>query len=334
MNIPELDQVAMQAAQLKQNSLLKPQGALGQLETLSIRIAGITRRVDWIPQEPVILVFAGDHGIVQQSVSTVPQAITAFMVGKFLSGEAAINVLARQMKAELRVIDAGINADIDAHPKLFHGKIAYGTRDFSQEPAMTIEQAQQSVQLGKEVAQKHIGQGTDILALGEMGIGSTTSASAIIAAITGEAVETVTGRGTGIDDVTLERKIELIKQSMAINSSVQTDTLQAVGGFEIGAMAGAMLYAASQRVPIILDGIICTAAALIAYQENPDVANYLISGHCGAEPGHRIALDYLGLQPLLNLDLRLGEGTGALLALPLIEASMRTLNEMGILDFG
>ena len=346
--IPELDANAMQQAGEQQDRLLKPQGALGRLETLSIQLAGISGRLDWFPGRRAVIVFAGDHGLMAHEVSTVPQSITAYMVEQFLAGKAAINVLARQMNARLTVVDAGVNVAFKPRPRplfsdplerlrqpvFIQAKIAAGTADFSQTTAMSAAQAERALQLGAEVVAEERQQGLDILALGEMGIGNTSSASAIIAAITGATVETVTGRGTGIDAATLARKISLIEQALAFHAPANEDTLMKVGGFEIGALAGAMLYAASQRIPVLLDGLICTAAALIAQQINPAVTQHLIAGHCGAEPGHAIALEYLGLQPLLVLELRLGEGTGAVLALPLIEAAMRSLNEMGTLDVG
>ncbi|MEO1166816.1 MAG: nicotinate-nucleotide--dimethylbenzimidazole phosphoribosyltransferase, partial [Chloroflexota bacterium] len=257
---------------------------------------------------------------------------------QFMAGQAAINVLTRQANARLTVIDAGVNADLSLtdteSARFVSGKIAYGTNDFTVGQAMSAEQAQKALQLGADVVKAEIARGLNILVLGEMGIGNTTSASAIIAAITGNSVESVTGHGTGVDDATYERKISLITDALDKHTPTDIDTLAKIGGYEIGAMAGAMLYAASQRIPIVLDGLICTAAALIAYQINPSVSDYMLAGHCGAEPGHRIALDYLTLDPILELNLRLGEGTGAVLTLPIIEAAMRTLNEMGTLDVG
>lgn len=334
ISIPSLNMDLMDQARQRQDRLVKPRGALGRLETLSIQLVGMTGRLDWLPERRVVIVFAGDHGVMMHNISTVPQAITAYMVGQFLSGNAAINVLARQMNARLTVVDAGVNADFAAtdSSQFVAGKIAYGTDDFTQSTAMTSEQVQQTLQLGANVARDEIARGLDVLILGEMGIGNTTSASAIIAAITGASVAEVTGRGTGIDDSTLARKISLIEMALQQHAPANKNTLMKVGGFEIGAIAGAMLYAASQRVPVIVDGLICTAAALIAHQINSDVTHYLIAGHCGAEPGHQIALNHLGLKPLLNLDMRLGEGTGAVLALPILEAAIRTLNEMGTLD--
>jgi nicotinate-nucleotide--dimethylbenzimidazole phosphoribosyltransferase len=329
---PPLDVEAQQRAAQRQTRLTKPTGALGRLESLSIQLAGMTGRLDWLPTRRAVIVCAGDHGIVEQGVSAYPQIVTRQMVLNFLDGGAAVNVLARQMNARVLVVDAGVAADFDAHPQLIRRKIAPATADFSSQPAMTPDQAEQSLTIGVEVAAQEIEHGLDVLIIGEMGIGNTTSASAIIAAITGAASARVTGRGTGVDDPTLLRKIDLIDRALRLHHPPDTDTLVKFGGFEIGAMAGLMIGAAAARVPVLLDGLICTAAALVAAQIQPTVVEYLIAGHRSAEPGHTIALDYLGLKPLVELDLRLGEGTGALLALPLVEAAMRTLQEMATFD--
>ena len=330
--IPPIDTHAQQAAAEHQGQLIKPVGSLGQLETLSIRLASMTGDMSWLPQKRAIVVCAGDHGVAAQGVSTVPSAITAFMVQHFLEGTAAVNALARQMHARFSVIDVGVAADLSQHPQLIQAKIAPGTDDFTSGSAMSHVQAERSIQIGLDVAQQEIDRGLDVLVVGEMGIGNTTSASAIIAALTGHAADEVTGRGTGVNDDQLRKKIQIIEKALQLHSPASTNTLEKVGGFEIGAMAGLMLGAAEQRVPVVIDGLICTAAALIAAQLNPDVTQYLIAGHRSAEPGHQIALDHLGLHPLLSLEMRLGEGTGALLAIPLIEAAMRTLQEMAQFD--
>jgi nicotinate-nucleotide--dimethylbenzimidazole phosphoribosyltransferase len=236
------------------------------------------------------------------------------------------------MNVRVTVIDAGVVSDLPPHPQLMSRKIARGTQDFSVGAAMSAEQADAALALGREAARLEIERGLDILALGEMGIGNTTSASAIIAAITGRPVERVTGHGTGIGPEQFQAKIDLIKRALALHQPSGADTLAKVGGFEIGALAGLMLGAASGRIPVLIDGVITTAAALIAAQVDPAVKGYLIAGHYGVEPGLQIALDWLGLSPLLDLDLRLGEGTGAVLALPLVEAAMRTLQEMATFD--
>ena len=323
-----LDAAAMSAAAARQATLTKPAGALGRLETLSIRLAGMTGRLDWLPRRPVAVVCAGDHGVVAQGVSPYPQAVTQQMVANFLRGGAAVNVLARQLGARVVVVDAGVAGDLAHHPDLVQGKVAYGTADFTRGPAMTPAQAEQALALGLRVAEQEIAGGADVVAVGEMGIGNTTSAAAAIAALTGVPAAEVTGRGAGLDEAGLRRKVAVIAAALALHSPARVDTLAKLGGCEIGAMAGIMLGAAARRVPVVVDGVISAAAALIAAQVAPGVRDYLIAGHRSAELGHAVALHALGLEALLSLDLRLGEGTGALLALPLIEAAMRTLQEM------
>ncbi len=332
ITIPPLDSAAQAAARARQARLTKPAGALGRLETLSIQLAGMTGRLNWLPRRRAVLICAGDHGIAAQGVSAYPQAVTQQMVLNFLAGGAAVNVLARQAGARVTVVDAGVIGDFANHPDLIRGKITPGTADFSAGPAMTAAQADAALALGKAAVARELAHGLDLLAAGEMGIGNTTSASAIIAAVTGRPVAEVTGRGTGVDDAALRHKVALIEAALARHAPATVGTLAKIGGFEIGVMAGAMLAAAAQRVPVVLDGLISTAAALVAAQIAPDVRHYLIAGHRSVEPGHRAALAWLGLEPLLDLDLRLGEGTGALLAMPLIEAAMRTLQEMATFE--
>ncbi len=312
----------------RQQILTKPSGALGRLEGLSIRLAGMTGRLEWLPTRRACLVFAGDHGVARRGVSAYPQEVTYQMVLNFLAGGAAVNVLARQMGARLVVVDAGVAGDFAAAPGLVIGKVARGTADLCEGPAMTAAQADAAYALGIAVLEEQIAQGLDVLAVGEMGIGNTTSASAIVAAITERPVSTVTGRGTGLDAAGWVRKVALVEEALALHAPCNIETLRKVGGFEIGAMAGAMTAAAAARIPVVLDGFISTAAALIAVQAEPAVRDYLVASHRSVEPGHKIALEWLGLEPLLDLDLRLGEGTGALLAMPIIEAAMRTLQEM------
>nr|WP_238625885.1 nicotinate-nucleotide--dimethylbenzimidazole phosphoribosyltransferase [Aggregatilinea lenta] len=326
--IPALDVKQQQSASARQAILTKPAGALGRLEDLSIRLAGMTGSLAWLPARRSVIVFAGDHGVVAQGVSAYPQVVTQQMVLNFLGGGAAINVLARQMNTHVLVVDAGVAGAFDAHPDLVDGKVAPGTADFSVGPAMTAAQAEQSIRLGLDVAQREIARGLDILAVGEMGIGNTTAASAIIAAITGESAATVTGRGTGIDDAQHAHKVAIIERALAANDPAGQDTLMKVGGFEIGAMAGAMIGAAAARIPVVIDGLISTSAALIAAQAAPGVEQFLIAGHRSLEPGHVAALRALGLEPLLDLNMRLGEGSGAVLSFPIVEAAMRTLQEM------
>ena len=330
--IPPLDLNAQQRALARQAQLTKPAGALGDLEALSVRLVGMTGRLDWLPVRRAVVVCAADHGIAARGVSAYPQTVTAQMVLNFLHGGAAINVLARQMGARVTVVDAGVATDLAPHPQLVTRKIGRGTQDFSVGPAMRPEQAESAIELGREIAQFEIERGLDILALGEMGIGNTTSASAMIAAITGQSVEQVTGRGTGISLEQYRQKVDLIQIALDRNQPGGPDALWKVGGFEIAALAGLMLGAAANRVPVLVDGLIASAAALAAAQRDPAVKDYLVAGHSGAEPGHHLALDWLGLSPLLELGLRLGEGTGAVLTLPLVEAAMRTLQEMATFD--
>jgi nicotinate-nucleotide--dimethylbenzimidazole phosphoribosyltransferase len=332
LTIPPLKDATQQLALQRQARLTKPAGALGTLEHLSIRLAGMTGRLDWLPNRRAVVVCAGDHGVVAQGVSAYPQAVTAQMVLNFLHGGAAINVLARQMNARVTIVDAGMVETVPPHADLLNRKVAPGTADFSIGPAMTPQQAEQCLRQGIDIAQAEVQRGLDILAVGEMGIGNTTPASAIIATLSGQPIEKVTGRGTGVNDAQLNHKIEVIRRGLEVNQPHGAETLYKVGGFEIGTMAGIMIGAAQARVPVIIDGLICTSAALIAAQFAPQVTDYLIAGHRSVEPGHQIALHALGLKPLLDLDLRLGEGTGAVLALPLVEAAMRTLQEMATFD--
>lgn len=342
IQIPELDTAAREAATLRQAQLTKPSGALGKLEALSIRLAAMRGRKGEIPADPpkdkALVIYAADHGVAAQGVSAYPQEVTRQMVNNFIDGGAAANVLARQMGARMMIVDAGVIGTIDKRkPGMVIGKVGPGTADFTTGRAMTGEQALKSLDLGDHTIMWLALDSLDLLAIGEMGIGNTTSAAAIIAAITGKEVSTVVGRGTGVDDAGLRRKITMIERALVLHElsgggGDGLDVLEKVGGFEIGAMAGAMLKAASMRIPVVLDGLISTAAALIAAQIAPRVTDYLIAGHRSTEPGHRVALDALGLDPLLDLHLRLGEGSGALLAFPLIEAAIRTLNEMATFD--
>ncbi|MFZ4828008.1 MAG: nicotinate-nucleotide--dimethylbenzimidazole phosphoribosyltransferase [Phototrophicaceae bacterium] len=326
--IPPLDLLKGQQALDRQNRLTKPQGALGDLETLSARLVSMTANASYLPTRRAVIVCAGDHGVTAQGVSAYPSDVTAQMVLNFLAGGAAVNVLARQMNARVTVVDAGVKVDLPPHPDLVQGKIGYGTHDFTVEPAMSFQQAQASLELGMRVIADEIQRGLDIVVVGEMGIGNTTSASAIIAHLTNHTPAEVTGYGTGVSESARLNKIHKIERALLMHRPSPAQVLETVGGFEIGTMAGIMIGAASARVPILLDGLISTAAALIACVYCPTLPNYLIGGHQSAEPGHRVALAHLGLSPLLQLNLRLGEGSGAVLALPLVEAAMRTLHEM------
>ncbi len=329
--IAPLDSEAMAAARARQAVLTKPQGALGRLETLATQIAGITGDPRPRLLQPAVVVMAGDHGVAAQGVSLYPAEVTPQMVLNFLRGGAAINVLARHVGARVVVVDMGVAVDLPPHPELLVRKIAHGTRDFSREPAMSREQAQQAVETGIMVVEDVITAGVDVVATGDMGIGNTTPSSAIVAAITGRPVAEVTGRGTGLDDAGLARKVAVIEAALALHQPDPTDGLDVlakVGGLEIGGLAGVMIGAAARSVPVVVDGFISGAAALIASALAPAVQPYLIAGHRSVERGHQAVFGRLDLEPLLDLGLRLGEGTGAVLAISLCQAACKILDEM------
>jgi nicotinate-nucleotide--dimethylbenzimidazole phosphoribosyltransferase len=329
--IPPLDENAMRAARARQDQLTKPQGSLGRLEALSIQIAGIRAQPRPRVKQPVVVTMAADHGVAKQGVSAYPSEVTPQMVANFLHGGAAINVLARHVGARVVVVDMGVAADLPSHPDLVDKKIAPGTRDFSIGPAMSREEARHAVEAGIDIATREIGRGADIIGTGDMGIGNTTASSAIVATITRRPIAQVTGRGTGVDDAGLARKIATIERALEINRPNPNDALDVladVGGFEIGGLAGVMIGAAARRVPVVIDGFISGAAALIAYGLTPAVQPYLIAAHRSVEVGHRAILEYLRVEPLLDLDLRLGEGTGAALGISLCIAACKTLDEM------
>src|SRR6266498_3430720 len=329
--IKPLDEAAMRSARARQDRLTKPPGSLGRLEELSIQLAGI--KADPFPsvKRKAIFVMAADHGVALEGVSAYPSDVTAQMVLNFLRGGAAINVLARQAEARVTIVDIGVAADFEPMPGLIRRKIMRGTRNLAQGPAMTREEAEQALQVGVDVFNEEAARGLDMVATGDMGIGNTTPSSAIVAALTGYSVAQVVGRGTGIDDQGLERKIRVIEQALAVNqpdANDAMDVLHKVGGLEIAGLAGVMIAAASRRIPVVVDGFISTAAAMIAVALAPRVHDYLISAHQSVEIGHQVMLKHLNLIPLLDLNLRLGEGTGAALAFSLIEASTRILREM------
>jgi len=323
-----------------QQQLTKPSGSLGALELIAVRMAAI--RGELLPQitNKAVVVMAGDHGVTASGVSAYPSAVTPQMVMNFLHGGAAINVLARQIHASVVIVDIGVASDIpQPQPvdeqegiQLLVRKVGYGTANMLTEPAMTVEQAQQAVAIGIAVANDLIESGVDIIATGEMGIGNTTSASAITAALTGEPVATVTGYGTGIDAQQYANKVHVIEQTLQLHQLDPQNpmaVLSAVGGFEIAGLVGVILGATARRIPVILDGFISGAAALVAVRMAPLAAAYLFAGHASVEKGHVVILRELDLQPLLQLQLRLGEGTGAVLAMNIIEAALLTHANMG-----
>jgi nicotinate-nucleotide--dimethylbenzimidazole phosphoribosyltransferase len=318
-------------AQERLDSLTKPPGSLGKLEELAARYVAI--REEMFPRLEIkrVVVFAGDHGVMAEGVSAFPQEVTLQMVYNFVQGGAGINVLARYAGARVEVVDIGVNHEFEPGLNLVSRKVAYGTRNMAQEPAMTREEALRALWVGVERAQEALEDGVDVLAAGDMGIGNTTPAAALAAVFTGRPASAVTGRGTGIDSSMLSHKVALINRALALNKPSADDplgALAAVGGLEIAGIAGLILGAAAARRPLLLDGFIATAGALVAARLEPAVMDYLIAAHRSVEPGHQIMLDHLGLKPLFNLQMRLGEGTGAVLGMGLLEAGWRIYREM------
>ncbi len=328
--IQPLDETAMQGARLRQDDLTKPRGSLGQLEDLSVKIAGITGKVRPTITKKVVTTMAGDHGVVTEGVSAYPSEVTPQMVMNFVLGGAAINVLAKHVGARVTIVDMGVASEI-GHPDIVDRKIALGTGNIAQGSAMSLGQAIQAIEAGAQIVNAELEKGLDILATGDMGIGNTTPSAAIAAAITGRSPSEIVGRGTGVDDSGLQRKIAAVENALKTNQPDPNnglDVLAKVGGFEIGGLAGAILAAAAHRVPVVIDGFISTAAAMIAVSLAPQTAEYLISAHRSQEQGHQIMLEWLDLEPLLDLGMRLGEGTGAVLAISLVEAACKILDEM------
>jgi len=318
-------------ARARLDQLTKPQGSLGRLEELAWRIVEITGEELPAIRRAVVFTLAADHGVVAEGVSAYPQVVTAQMVENFSRGGAAINVLARHATADVVVADLGVAAPLPSRPGLVVKRIGPGTKNMAVGPAMTRGEALAAIEAGIGLVDAERCQGVDLIGTGEMGIGNTTAASAIAAVLTGASVEAVTGRGTGIDETTWQRKVAVIQRALAVNRPDPgdgLDVLAKVGGFEIGGLAGVILAGAARRIPVVLDGFIAGAAALIAHALKPEVRHYLLASHCSAEPGHRAVLARLGLEPYLDLGLRLGEGTGAVLAFSLIRAAVAIYTEM------
>ncbi|HIE29776.1 TPA: nicotinate-nucleotide--dimethylbenzimidazole phosphoribosyltransferase [Candidatus Poribacteria bacterium] len=318
-------------AQRRLDNLTKPVGSLGRLEEIARQVVAITEKRNPTFLGKTIITMAGDHGVAAEGVSAYPQEVTPQMVYNFLRGGAAINVLARHVGAKVVVVDMGVATELEPHPDLISKKIDFGTKNIAQGAAMSRKQAIQGIEAGIEVAQAEIQKGMDILGTGDMGIANTTPSSAIVAAITGMSVAKVTGRGTGIDDGTLSHKIQVIQRALEVNAPNRDDpidVLAKIGGYEIGGIAGAILGTTAARVPVVIDGFISTAGALIATEICPTVKQYLFSAHNSVEIGHKVMLEFLGLTPIVDLNLRLGEGTGAALGIGIIEAAVKILNEM------
>ncbi|GAA0797475.1 nicotinate-nucleotide--dimethylbenzimidazole phosphoribosyltransferase [Spirilliplanes yamanashiensis] len=332
---PDAD--AMAAARELQARLTKPAGSLGALEELSVRLAGLAGTCPPpLPEPAAVAVFAGDHGVHAQGVSPWPQEVTAQMVGNFLAGGAVINAFARQAGASVTVVDVGVAAPVGGPaPAFVDAKVRAGTRDLAVEPALTRAEAVAAVETGIRVAGELVDGGARILLTGDMGIANTTPAAALIAAFTGAAAADVTGRGTGIDDATHAHKTAVVAGALARHAPDPADpvgVLAAVGGLEHAALAGFLLGAAARRVPVVVDGVIAASAALAAAALAPDAVAAMVAGHRSAEPGATVALAHLGLDPLLDLGMRLGEGTGAALALPVVAAAVRVLHEVATFD--
>ena len=333
MPIPPLDEDAMRAAAARQARLTKPAGSLGRLEDLSIRVAGMTGHLDPPLGRAVIFTLAADHGVAAEGVSAYPREVTPQMVLNFLRGGAAINVLARAVDARVVVADLGVDADLPSHPELRTLKVRRGTGSITRGPAMRESEATRAIDAGRELVAN---EEPDVALTGDMGIGNTTASAALICALTGLDPTLVVGRGTGVDDEGLRRKQSAVARALEVNESAirrgPLATLAAVGGLEIAGLVGVIMQAAEGRRPVIIDGFISGAAALTAAAMDARARDYMIASHRSHELGHSIVLERLGLQPLLDLDLRLGEGTGAALALPLVRASMRLLNDMATFD--
>lgn len=329
-SIGPVDHEAARRACQRLDQLTKPTGSLGRLEEMAQQVAAITGQSRPRLCRKVIYTLAGDHGVAAEGVSAYPQEVTSQMVATFLEGRAAINVLARLAGAEVVVADFGVARDLPPHPGLVSRKIGSATRNFRREPAMTRDEAVRALEAGIDLVGPACVVGT-----GDMGIANTTAASAVTAVITGRAVAEVTGRGTGIDDAAFRRKVQVIEEALERHRPERSDgvdVLAKVGGFEIAGLAGVILGAAARRIPVLLDGFVSGAAALVAFTLAPAVRPYLLAAHRSAEPGHGAVLDFLGLDPILDLGMRLGEGTGAALAMLVLDGACRVLDEMATFD--
>ncbi|HAU32416.1 MAG: Nicotinate-nucleotide--dimethylbenzimidazole phosphoribosyltransferase [Desulfotomaculum sp. 46_296] len=333
--IEPLDSGAMQKAAERLNNLTKPIGSLGVLEDLVIQLAGITG--DFMPRvdNKTVIVMAGDHGVVEEGVSAAPQSVTPQMVYNFLNGGASINVLARCAGAQVKVVDVGVADPNLSGLELISRKVRLGTANMTKGPAMSREEALQAINVGVEAAEEEIDKGVQLLAVGEMGIGNTTPSSAILAVYSDAALPVIVGRGTGLNDDGVGRKIKAIETALMVNKPNPADPLDVlakVGGLEIAGMTGIILGSAARKVPVVIDGFITGAAALIAYKFAPQAKDYMIASHLSEEPGHKIVLEAIGLEPMLRMRMRLGEGTGAALAFNIIEAATRIVSEMATFE--
>lgn len=324
------------AAEIQRNidNKTKPPGALGQLESLALQLALIQGKDKITVEKPTVLVFAGDHGVAAEGISIAPSEVTTQMVANFLAGGAAINCFCRALDVDMTVIDAGIKMPLEPMPAdLVNQSVANGTKNLAVEPAMSEAQLKQCFDFGKQIVDATIYQGSNLIAFGEMGIGNTTSAAAILSGVTGLSASQSVGRGTGINDEQLARKVDLVEKALArLDQRDAMSVMQQVGGFEIAQICGAMLAAAEQGITIVVDGFIVTAAALIAHAIAPNCLDYMVFAHSSHESGHAKMLEHLNVRALLALDLRLGEGTGGVLAVPLIKAAAAFYNDMATFE--
>ena len=329
--IEGIDKTYIYKAQERLDSLTKPQGSLGRLEKIAAQFVAIRENIRPELKKKVIFTFAGDHGVTDEGISAFPKEVTPQMVFNFLNGGAGINVLARHAGAEVAVVDIGVDFDFKGVAGLLHRKVIQGTRNIAKGPAMTREETERCMEIGIDLAFEYAGKGYNLFGTGEMGIGNTTPSSAIIACLSGLSAGEVTGRGTGVDDAVFEKKVKTIEKALAVNDPDPEDPLDVltkVGGAEIAGIAGLCIGAAAKRVPVLVDGFISTAGALIACEIEPNVKDYIFASHKSVERGHQIMLERIGIRPLLDLDLRLGEGTGAAMGMTVVEAALKIYNEM------
>lgn len=332
--IRPLDHAIMEKVRNHQNQLTKPEGALGRLEDLSIQLAGITGQVTPDFSRKATVIFAADHGVTTENISAYPQIVTQQMVRNFSNGGAASSVFARQVGAELKVVDIGVAGDV-SFPGVWVKKVKWGTDNFCVGPSMSREEAIQALEVGIEVAETLIEEGFQIFATGEKGIGNTTASSAIVSVLTGCSVEEAVGPGTGLNKEGIQRKINVVRKGILLNqpnAKDGLDVLSKVGGLDLAGMTGLILGAAANRVPVIIDGFISTAAALVALCLAPVSRNYMIPSHCSAEPAHQRSLEKLNLTPFFDLKMRLGEATGSMLSFQLVDLAVRIVKEMATFD--
>jgi len=333
VSVYKLDLKALEAARARQDMLTKPQGSLGRLEDIACWFAARQGKSVPDPLRPHICVFAGDHGVVEEGVSAYPSVVTGEMVRNFANGGAAINVLARQCKAGLRVVDVGVCSDISGVKGIIHARVRAGAGNIMQESAMTAGECRQAIDIGRAQAREAIGNGANLLIAGDMGIGNTTPSACLICALSGASVEDVAGYGTGVDAAGRARKVAVVKQAMQRAGTVRgIQALCELGGIEIAAMSGFYLEAAESGVPAIVDGFIAAAAALAAQSMEPGSTDWMLASHVSQEKGHRIALNALGLKPLVDFGMRLGEGSGAALVVPLLNSAIALHREMATFE--